>query len=134
VPECPNTLAPVPYCPKTLLHWCRNVSGLNCLGSDVSVSLPGTSYFRKQQQKLLGRSVTRHFEPGIDRHRDTLALRCPDILALVPKCPKDTSDLSAEQSTPWSELSHGPKCLALSSWYQVYVACTSLYKQRMSSG
>ena len=55
VPECPNTLAPVPYCPKTLFHWCRNVSGLNCLGSDVSVSLPGTSYFRKQQQKLLGR-------------------------------------------------------------------------------
>jgi len=38
VMKCPDTLALVPNCPKTLRHWCRTVSGPNCLRSDVSVS------------------------------------------------------------------------------------------------
>jgi len=38
---------------------------------------------------------------------------CPDTLALVPKCPKDSLDISAELSCFMDRtfLPHGPKCL-----------------------
>ena len=63
------------------------------------------------------------------RARDRAALRhfgtvqvgrkCPDISAPVPKCPKDTSDLSTELSSPMVQTvpPYGPKCPTL--WSEV---------------
>jgi len=73
----------------------------------------------KHQDKTIVQLSYRHFGPktlDLDLgHFGTSSVgpNCPDRLALVPKCPKDSSHLSAELSCPKCRTvpSQVPKCL-----------------------